>query len=670
VNIATSTLFNSGSIGASMGGSKGGVVTTILIHPGAALQGPNGGSLTNYGAIDASARTSDTSIETLSAIAIDDRSGTLNTIVNHGRISATATPLLNGAEVAIAADLSRSSTVQSFSVLSSGDVTGDILFGSAAGNKLIIEGSIIRTLTDGSQVADNSSVVGAVRSSGPSSSLDIEVSKLGTGGGLRTPNVRATTLTVGPKGAVEFAMGKNTGVVPIIATTGAVLFEGSTQISLTPTSFLPSNGTYTLIEAGAGSTIHFNDFGATAKLNGGSPFPFLFEGTFTADGQQLSGATGEVNANLLNVTLRRKTATELGLQGNAAAIYEPLAAAALEDNEFGAALLTLDTAAEVQAAVGTTVPDIAGGMRALTIAMTDQATGVIGARQRSLLTAPEGSRTELRFWGQEFYNIVSLNSSETHPGYGGAGLGVALGMEWGAIESGRFGVGYSFFSSQEVERHPRDTKTNGDWNMLSAYAAWRLNDFFLAPQINVGSGNFKSRRSIVVGDVMGRSATANWTSYLAAGGATAGYILEIGNIDIIPTIAIDVMYFNQGAYDEVGGGGMGVSLRPQRQTSVRSFAGIIGQGTYSYNEGVFMPQLLAGWSHEFADDPATIDGFFESSPGSPFHLVGPTLDQNRVVGGMSFGYVMQNWSIGLNYDASANAGNLQQSATFGITTRF
>jgi hypothetical protein len=32
--------------------------------------------------------------------------------------------------------------------------------------------------------------------------------------------------------------------------------------------------------------------------------------------------------------------------------------------------------------------------------------------------------------------------------------------------------------------------------------------------------------------------------------------------------------------------------------------------------------------------------------------------------------VMQNWSVGLNYDASANAGNLQQSATFGITTRF
>jgi uncharacterized protein with beta-barrel porin domain len=325
----------------------------------------------------------------------------------------------------------------------------------------------------------------------------------------------------------------------------------------------------------------------------------------------------------------------------------------------------------VEAAIATTVPDIAGGMRALTIAMTDQATGVIGARQRALLTAPPGSRSELRFWGQEFYNIVSLNSSETHPGYGGAGLGVALGMEWGALESGgRYGMGYSFFSSQEVERAPRETKTNGDWNMLSAYAAWRVNNLFLAPQINVGMGSFKSRRALIVGDVVGRTASADWTSYLAAGGATAGYIIDFGNIDIIPTIALDVTYFNQGAYEEVGAGGMGLSLRPQRQTSVRSFAGIIGQGTYAYNEGVFMPQVIAGWSHEFAEDPATIDGFFESSPGSPFHLVGPTLDSNRVIGGMSFGYVMRNWSVGLNYDASATSGSLQQSATFGLTTRF
>ena len=51
------------------------------------------------------------------------------------------------------------------------------------------------------------------------------------------------------------------------------------------------------------------------------------------------------------------------------------------------------------------------------------------------------------------------------------------------------------------------------------------------------------------------------------------------------------------------------------------------------------------------------------APGSPFHLVGPTLEPNRIVGGMSLGYVVRNWSAGFNYDASTNSGALAQSAT-------
>ena len=239
----------------------------------------------------------------------------------------------------------------------------------------------------------------------------------------------------------------------------------------------------------------------------------------------------------------------------------------------------------------------------------------------------------------------------------------------GAPKTGASASGYTFFSSQETERHPRETKTNGDWNMLSAYAAWRFNNFFVAPQVNVGVADFKTRRAVVVGDV-GRLATAKSKNYLAAGGATAGYMFEFGNIDIIPTIAIDMMYLNQGAYNESGGGGLGLSLKSQSQTSVRSFAGVIGQGSYTFNEGAFMPQLLAGWTHEFANDPITIDGSFESSPGSPFHLVGPTLDANKVVGGMSLGYVMRNWAAGFNYDAAASQGSLAQSATFSISSRF
>src|SRR5207342_796315 len=125
---------------------------------------------------------------------------------------------------------------------------------------------------------------------------------------------------------------------------------------------------------------------------------------------------------------------------------------------------------------------------------------------------------------------------------------------------------------------------------------------------------------------------------------------------IVPQIALDGLYLHQGTYVENGASGVGLSLKSQSQESFRSFAGVLGQGSFTYDNGVLQPQLLIGWSHEFKTSPATIDGTFESAPGSPFHLVGPTLEPNHVIGGASFAYVMGNWAAGVNYDASASTG--------------
>ena len=142
-------------------------------------------------------------------------------------------------------------------------------------------------------------------------------------------------------------------------------------------------------------------------------------------------------------------------------------------------------------------------------------------------------------------------------------------VEWGAIETGRYGIGYTFFSSQETETHPRDTKTNGDWNLVSFYGGWRTGEFFVTPQINLGQGDFHSRRSIVAGTIA-RSATANWSNYLAAGGFTTGYIMNIAGFQVIPEISLDGLYMRGSAYNENGGGGIGLSLKQQNQKSVTS----------------------------------------------------------------------------------------------------
>jgi hypothetical protein len=629
-------LFSEGTIAAFVNGNKPATGTGVLIASGGSLP-----VLTNTGLLEAITTTTDTTIASLTAYGIRDLSGTLRTINNSGSLFTSATVLDNGAQLTVAADLSHGTQAETFT--NSGSVIGDILFGSGA-NQLVIEGAT--TLNNCTAAC----VHGMVRATG-AGTLDVSISPNGGGGFLRTASSTIRNLGVGSGGTLELSIDKTSGAAPALLATGASNFAIGSSVTVVPTTFLPNSGTFTLVRSNGGLT--FADFSSTVAV----AIPFIFKGSVTQQG------------NDLLLALQRKTATELGLVGNDAAIYEPLAAAALKDDEFGAALLSLNSNQEVQAALNSTVPDIAGGVRALSIAMTDQATGVIAARERSLVTAPPNTRNEFRFWGQEFYNNVNNNSTAASPGYNGAGQGIALGGEWGNLSTGRYGVGYTFFSSQEVETHPRDTKTDGEWNLLSFYAGWRTGDFFVTPQANIGEGSFHTRRTIAAGTVV-RSAAADFTSYLGAGGVTTGYIIDTGAFQIIPQIAFDGLWLHEGTYAEDGGGGVGLTLKSQNQDSIRSFAGVLGQGTYKFDTGSLQPQLLVGWTHEFKTSPATIDGSFEAAPGSPFHLVGPTLEPNHIVGGASFAYVLGNWSAGINYDASASTGSLAQSATVSLSSRF
>ena len=149
-----------------------------------------------------------------------------------------------------------------------------------------------------------------------------------------------------------------------------------------------------------------------------------------------------------------------------------------------------------------------------------------------------------------------------------------------------------------------------------------------------------------------------------------GYVLDLGFFQVIgPTLALDGLYLREGQYKENNAGGVGVALDSQNQKSVRGFAGIIGQGTYNYDSGRPDAAVRGGLFARIHERSVDHRRLLRPAPGSPFHLVGPTLEPSHLVGGMSLGYVLHNWSAGVNYDASANSGSLAQSATISISSR-
>jgi outer membrane autotransporter protein len=206
--------------------------------------------------------------------------------------------------------------------------------------------------------------------------------------------------------------------------------------------------------------------------------------------------------------------------------------------------------------------------------------------------------------------------------------------------------------------------------MFTLYSGWRLQNFFFTPQANAGLASFTGHRIVTVGS-LSRIADGDWNAYVASGGFSTGYVMNFGAIQIIPQISIDGLYLYQSGYSETGGGdGINLNVSKQDMRSVRLFAGVVAQGAFALEEGRLQPQILAGWSHEFESDAPVIDASFQALPGSPFALVGPTSDPSKLIGGASFSYIFNNWTAGLNYDATRDSGSLAQSATVMLTSKF
>ena len=382
------------------------------------------------------------------------------------------------------------------------------------------------------------------------------------------------------------------------------------------------------------------------------------------------------------------------MDGNAAAIYEAASSAAALDDNFGASLLLIANAQEARDSVGSLLPNIGGGARALALAATDQATGPIGTRQRALISQPKQG---LGFWSQEFYSNINQQTTAQSASFFGSGLGLSMGAEWGSegnvatnpadsdSTTTRYGLGYTYFAGQVTESRPRATKSDVSLHMASIYAAWRWNDFYVAEQANAGLGLFTGNRTAVtpgfVRDLEGRQtldaratqrvARGDWTSYMTSGGISAGYVMNLGPVQIIPQISVDALYMHQLGYTEAGGGdGVNLDVGSQDVRSFRLFAGVSAQSPFQFEGGRMLPQVLAGWSHEFVKNPITIDASFEALPGSTFALVGPQVDPSKLIGGAGLSYVFDNWSAGVNYDASHSSGSLAQSATVSLTSKF
>lgn len=563
---------NSGSITATGGSRSGDTARAVLIEAGADVS-----SISNSGTISATTTTDGR------AIAIQDLTGGVTSLVNSGNIAAIGAGADTGRAVAIdlsantsgvelrqiaAAEGRAAPTISGNVLLGSGDdlfsvadgvVSGNVSFG-AGDNAYALSGDAVHVGRvafgagdDSVTLAGTSRIEGAVDFGGGADTLT-----LGAGTTLRGGLVNSGAVTASVAGTLDanatgdFALGSlnvaGTGVIGVTidaeageatryVVAGNASFADGATVAVRLTGIAGSIGDYVIVDAGSLT-------GGDAIETVGASLPFLFKSEVSAD--QAAGT--------VTLSIDRKTATELGLNRSEASAYAAIFDVLDRDEDLTGLFLAIDNQESLRNRFGAFLPDHAGGsFESITLAARASARFL----QDYLPPAAEGPGWTV--FGQQIAWGGSKDVGDS-AAYSIGGWGATAGVERSLGGAGNLGVSLGFALGRNA---------NGDNDnevLIGQYEAgvhWRARFGALSAfaRGSFAKLDFDGQRRLYAPDLT-RVAQASWGGTMATASAGLSYDIALGTrLRARPQIGIDYHRVSEDAWTDSGAGdGFNISV--------------------------------------------------------------------------------------------------------------
>ncbi|MET3528324.1 autotransporter outer membrane beta-barrel domain-containing protein [Phenylobacterium koreense] len=565
-------LGNSGTIGATITGSKGSA--TAILDSAGTLR-----TIENTNTIAAVIANSDGTAVTGSAVALDLRANTQGVTVRQGPNSiSTITPSIVG-------DVLFGSGPAQLELLA-GALAGNVAFGSGA-DTLVIDGG--------------ASMAGGLSDAG--GGLAVRIGK----GRLTTTNVAAinlSSLDVGASGELVLTADPASGQSTLLNVAGAANLASGSKVGLRFASKLDEATTFTLIKAGA--------------LNAGSVDQSLLESTPWLYRTELR--VDAANNSLL-ADVRRRTATEAGLNAGEAGAYDAFFANFDREAAVRDAVLSKTDAGSFAALYDQFLPDFSGSLFHTLAAASD-------ATSRAIDEA-DGVQTGagLRVWTQEIAFLVKRDVDRT-TNYDADGFGLAAGVEAPYAGIGTLGVMTSFVNVDVDDDGAAIAESLGG-QVFSAGVYWRDQAGGLVANFGLNGGYAKLKSTRVVNDLaagLNREAKSDWNGFTASAHAGLAYQVDMGRFYVKPNLTADYFLLKEDGRTESGGGeAIDLSIDKRSSDQLSGFAGVTFGARFGEESAfAWVPELTAGWRQATGDGVDVTTARFVAG-GPSFSLEAPNL---------------------------------------------
>ena len=562
------SIVNSGTIASEGAGAAATSTRAIDIAAGATV-----GTIKNSGTISALRTGTDGT-----AYAIFDRSGTVSLIENSGQISvANATTL---GDKAIAFDLSANAggaTVKQLAVAATatapairgtmifgaGNDTLDLADGSATGaakfgagtdtlnlsGDSVLDGNVtFGAGSDSVSLSGTSRLNGGIDFAGAASTLTLGGTSVfsgtlsnsggvavtvGAGSSLNAANqgtIQLASLSTGSGSTLGVSIDGQAGTHTFYDVSGAVTIGGPTTLAVNLDSVDQVAGSYVVISGS--SLTGANQLSSTVGL-----LPYLFDSSVTSDAL----------TNDVTLTIRQKTADELGLNRSEAAILGAVIGAVDSDAAIADVFLSIEDQEGLRSTLQQMLPDHAGGTFE---------TVTKGTRLAARYLADPIPASEVNGWNVWLQQVAwgSSKSIGDTSSYDLTAWGATGGVEVPVGPLGCVGLSVAYLTGTDGD--------DGDSirsNHYEAALSWRGGKGPLRGFARVAAGrvNFKSDRLFSApldAETVTRTAEGDWNGTLFSAIGGASYDLRFGRFSLRPVVQLEYFRLKEKGYSEKNGG--------------------------------------------------------------------------------------------------------------------
>ncbi len=531
----------------------------------------------------------------VTAYGVRDQSGTVNSVLNQGIISAAnAVTVLGDTQTgrAVALDLSANTTgvtlVQQLNPTpqtaygsTSGTaatalttataitpaIAGDVLLGSGANTVRFLAGSLTGALdmgsgTGGSLTLDNgATITGPLRFSGTGLAINVANGVLD----VRSANtLNLSTLNVGATSSVFFAADPANLTATRFVVSGAATIASGAKLGLNLLSLPSGDQTYVVIQTANPASL---SVGTTTIAGGLTTLPYLVAANLSTN-----AAAGTVS-----LEIRRKTSAELNLSTSENALLNQVYTVAPTDPEVQAVLLAQTARNPFLRVFDQLLPESSGAVFEASREASDAVTRATAAHDQT----PGAAGTQ-GVWGEEFVIGAHGNRSAQNIDYDVGGFGVVGGVALGGSGFGAVGM-TAAFSTLTVTNPLIKGDSQQAISSLEGGVYWQgsINHLTLDARAAVGASSIDGRRQLysiaqdgtvaVNRQVKDKRTGFNYTLHLGGAyeqGLGGGFYAR-------PQLRLDYFGMNEDGFKETDPIGTGFAL------AVNSRSGSVGSGTAS-----------------------------------------------------------------------------------------